>query len=124
MEYYEKNPEATQQLAGPLFEEKVIDYIVELANVTDFETNLDVLYDTDDLGNRNEDKKPSKKVVKKASKSKAKKVVKKATKATENKEAKKVVKKATKATENKEAKKVVKKATKATQKKAQTKKSQ
>jgi trigger factor len=73
VEHYQKNPEATQQLAGPLFEDKVIDYIVELAKVTDFETNLDVLYEPEVVGNSNGSKKSVKKVAKKATKAKAKK---------------------------------------------------
>ncbi len=33
-----------KQLAGPLFEEKVMDYILEIANVTDVETTAEALY--------------------------------------------------------------------------------
>ena len=71
VEYYQKNPEATQQLAGPLFEDKVIDYIVELANVTDFETNIDALYEPEVVGNSSEAKKPAQKAAKKPSAKKA-----------------------------------------------------
>jgi trigger factor len=78
VEYYQKNPEATQQLAGPLFEDKVIDYIVELAKVTDFETNIDALYEPEVVGNNNDAKKPAQKAAKKPS---AKKAAKKAAKA-------------------------------------------
>lgn len=35
LEFYQKNPAALQQLRAPLFEEKVVDYIVERAEVTD-----------------------------------------------------------------------------------------
>lgn len=35
MEYFQKNPEAMAQIQMPLFEDKVIDYIVELAQVTE-----------------------------------------------------------------------------------------
>ena len=83
VEYYQKNPEATQQLAGPLFEDKVIDYIVELAKVTDFETNMDALYDSEVVGNSNEAKKLAQKVAKKPS---AKKAAKKAVKAKSEKD--------------------------------------
>lgn len=34
-DYYKSNPEALQTLRAPIFEEKVVDYILELANVTD-----------------------------------------------------------------------------------------
>lgn len=34
-EHYRNNPEALQTLRAPIFEEKVVDYILELANVTD-----------------------------------------------------------------------------------------
>ena len=71
VEYYQKNPEATQQLAGPLFEDKVIDYIVELAKVTDIETNLEALYEPEVVGNSSEAKKPAQKAAKKPSAKKA-----------------------------------------------------
>ena len=44
MEYYQNNQDAMQQLAGPLFEEKVIDFILEMAKVTDVETTVEALY--------------------------------------------------------------------------------
>jgi len=78
VEYYQKNPEAAQQLAGPLLEDKVIDYIVELAKVTDFETNMDALYKPEVVGNNNDAKKLAQKAAKKPS---AKKAAKKAAKA-------------------------------------------
>jgi trigger factor len=34
-DYYKSNPEALQTLRAPIFEEKVVDYILELADVTD-----------------------------------------------------------------------------------------
>ncbi len=43
-EYYQNNQDAMQQLAGPLFEEKVIDFILELAKVTDVVTTVEALY--------------------------------------------------------------------------------
>ncbi len=72
IEYYQKNTEATQQLAGPLFEDKVIDYILELAKVSDFETNIDDLYGTQEIGLKEEVKKS----VKKKTKAKSKKITK------------------------------------------------
>ena len=117
VEYYEKNPEATQQLAGPLFEEKVIDYIVELATVTDFETTLDALYEPENVGNSYEGKKSSTKVAKKATRARVKKEAKK--------EAKKTTKAKAKKEKSKSDIKVAKKktSTKKQAKKAKTKKS-
>jgi trigger factor len=67
MEYYQNNQDAMQQLAGPLFEEKVIDFILELAKVTDVETTIEALYAEPDATAA----KPAKKAV--AKKSAAKK---------------------------------------------------
>ena len=35
LEFFRKNPQATDSLRGPIFEEKVIDFVLELAKVTD-----------------------------------------------------------------------------------------
>lgn len=35
MEYFQKNPEAAQSLRAPIFEDKVVDFIIEMATVTD-----------------------------------------------------------------------------------------
>jgi trigger factor len=35
MEFFRKNPQAAESLRGPLFEDKVVDYVLELAQVTD-----------------------------------------------------------------------------------------
>jgi trigger factor len=35
MEFFRKNPQAAEGLRGPLFEDKVIDYVLELVQVTD-----------------------------------------------------------------------------------------
>jgi trigger factor len=35
MEFFRKNPQIAENLRGPIFEEKVVDYVVELASVTD-----------------------------------------------------------------------------------------
>jgi len=42
-EFVQQNPQMRQQLRAPIFEEKVIDYIVELANVTEKEVSKDEL---------------------------------------------------------------------------------
>ena len=35
MDFFRKNPQAAESLRGPIFEEKVVDFVLELANVTD-----------------------------------------------------------------------------------------
>ena len=35
IEFFRKNPQATESLRGPIYEEKVVDFVVELAKVTD-----------------------------------------------------------------------------------------
>jgi trigger factor len=35
IEFFRKNPQATDSLRGPIYEEKVVDYVLELAKVTD-----------------------------------------------------------------------------------------
>ncbi len=48
-EYYQNNPEAMQELQAPIFEDKVIDFIVEMAKVTDRAVTIDELMaDPDD----------------------------------------------------------------------------
>ncbi|MGB2106782.1 MAG: trigger factor [Candidatus Puniceispirillum sp.] len=62
MEYFQKNQQALQQLAGPIFEDKVIDYILELAKVTEVTTDVDTLYKAP------EEVAPAKKAAKKSAK--------------------------------------------------------
>ena len=62
LEYFQKNPPAMQQLAGPIFEDKVIDFILEMAKVTQVLIDKDTLYQTHEG-----DAAPAKKVVKKNS---------------------------------------------------------
>lgn len=47
-EYYRNNPEALAELRAPIFEEKVIDYIAELADVTEKKVSRDELIQKDD----------------------------------------------------------------------------
>jgi len=42
-EFYQKNPQAMAQMRAPLFEEKVVDFILELANVKDKKVSRDEL---------------------------------------------------------------------------------
>jgi trigger factor len=44
LEYFSKNPQAAQQLSGPIFEEKVVDYILELSTVTEKTVSVEELY--------------------------------------------------------------------------------
>ena len=62
-EYFQKNPEAMQQLAGPIFEDKTIDFIMEMANVTEVKTDVETLYAAPE-----ETAAPAKKTAKKAAK--------------------------------------------------------
>jgi trigger factor len=44
LEYFQKNQEAMQQLAGPIFEDKTVDFILEMASVTEVQTDVETLY--------------------------------------------------------------------------------
>src|SRR5260370_798164 len=35
LDFFRKNPQAAESLRGPIFEEKVVDFVLELANVTE-----------------------------------------------------------------------------------------
>ena len=65
-DYYSKNPQAVESLRAPLFEEKVVDYILELAEVKEKEVSQDELIKA--LDDEVEEAKPKKKA---ASKKKA-----------------------------------------------------
>ncbi len=62
-QYYKNNPDALNSLRAPLFEDKVIDFILELAKVTDTEVSAeDLRKDPDQAGEGNaEEAKPKKK---------------------------------------------------------------
>jgi trigger factor len=47
-DYYRKNPQALASLRAPLFEEKVVDYLLELATVTEKEVSREELFKADD----------------------------------------------------------------------------
>jgi trigger factor len=47
-DYYRKEPAAVAALRAPIFEEKVVDFVVELANVTDRQVSREDLYKEDD----------------------------------------------------------------------------
>jgi trigger factor len=48
LEYFQKNPQAMQQIAGPIFEDKVVDFILEMAKLSDVVIDTDTLYKADD----------------------------------------------------------------------------
>ena len=72
MDYLKNNPEAQQQLSGPIFEDKIIDFILELANVKEKTVSVEELYKDDEMDLKKEATKAKKsnKVVKKVSKKK------------------------------------------------------
>jgi trigger factor len=43
-EYFQKNPQAAQELQAPIFEEKVVDFIIEMVKVTEREVSVEELY--------------------------------------------------------------------------------
>ncbi len=59
-EYYKSNQQALEALRAPVFEDKVVDFIVELAGVTDKEVSLEVLTADDDEDESYLDKKKDK----------------------------------------------------------------
>ena len=63
LEYFQKNPEAMQQLAGPIFEDKTIDFIMEMAKVTDVKTDVETLYKAPEEDAKPAAKKPAAKKV-------------------------------------------------------------
>jgi len=48
VEFYQKNPQAIAQLRAPIYEEKVVDYILELADVSEVTVSKDALYAEED----------------------------------------------------------------------------
>ncbi len=48
IEFYQKNPGALQGLRAPIYEEKVVDYVLELAEVTEVEVDREALFADDD----------------------------------------------------------------------------
>ena len=68
LEYFQKNPQAMQQIAGPIFEDKVIDFILEMAKVSEVVIDKDALYQADES-----DAAPAKKAAKKSAKKAASK---------------------------------------------------
>jgi trigger factor len=70
VEFYQKNPNAVAQIRAPLYEEKVVDYVLELATVEDVPVSREALFsEEDDI--LSAAKKPAKKAAKKAPAKKA-----------------------------------------------------
>jgi trigger factor len=88
-----------QQLAGPIFEDKTIDFIMEMANVTEVKTDVETLYAAPE-----ETAAPAKKTAKKAAKKSAKKATAKKAAAKEAPAKKAAAKKAAKKASKKAAK--------------------
>lgn len=66
-QYYQKNAEAKEALRAPIFEEKVVDFIIELAKVTDKQVSLEELRaDPDEVTQNTDSKKETKPKAKKA----------------------------------------------------------
>ncbi len=57
LDYFKKNPEAQNQLSGPVFEDKIIDFITELAEVKEKFVSVEDLYKEDDIDIKDELKK-------------------------------------------------------------------
>ena len=49
VDFYQKNPAALQGLRAPIYEEKVVDYILELAEVSETEVDREALFAEDDV---------------------------------------------------------------------------
>jgi len=64
VEYFQNNPGAVQALRAPIYEEKVVDYVIELADVKEVTVDRDTLFAEDDEA-------PAKKPAKKAPAKKA-----------------------------------------------------
>ena len=77
LKYYRSNPQAMAELRSPVFEEKVVDFVLELASVEEKTVTREELMAEDDdeadaEASAAEDEKPAKSKPKRASKSKAK----------------------------------------------------
>jgi trigger factor len=64
-EYYQKNPQALNEIRAPLFEEKVVDHIITVAKVTDKLVSRDELIAAD-AADADDTPKAAKKATKKA----------------------------------------------------------
>lgn len=60
-QYFQSNPQALDQLRAPLYEDKVVDFIFEMADVTEKEVSPEELTAEDDEGEAKAEEKPKKK---------------------------------------------------------------
>ena len=51
-DFYRNNPDALASLRAPIFEDKVVDFILELAKVTDKKVSREELYKEDEAERR------------------------------------------------------------------------
>jgi trigger factor len=49
IEFYQKNPQAIAQLRAPIYEEKVVDLIIEKSTITDKKVSKEILFEEDDM---------------------------------------------------------------------------
>ena len=49
IEFYQKNPQAVAQLRAPIYEEKVVDLIIDKAKITDKAVSKDKLFEEDEM---------------------------------------------------------------------------
>ena len=73
IEYFQKNPQAAEQFMGPIFENKVVDFILEKAKVKDKTITAEALYSDDEPATKAAKKAPAKKAAAKKSATKQKK---------------------------------------------------
>jgi trigger factor len=59
--FYRENPQAAMQLQAPLFEDKVVDYVLELAHISERKVPKDELLADPEAGEKEDKKKPAKK---------------------------------------------------------------
>ena len=75
MELYQKNPEAMASIRAPLFEDKIVDFITEMATVTEKSISPeDLMAGPEEIVNSKPKKSTEKASKKKTAKTKAKKV--------------------------------------------------
>ncbi len=73
LDYFKNNPEAKNEFAGPIFEDKIIDFILELAKVEEKEVGVDELYKEDEFDIKKEAEKAKKSIKVKEKPKKSKK---------------------------------------------------
>ncbi|MCB2100030.1 MAG: trigger factor [Rhodobacterales bacterium] len=61
LEYFQNNPQAREGLTAPIFEDKVVDFLIEMAQVTDKTVSIeDLVKDPDEDGDEGDEKKAAK----------------------------------------------------------------